>query len=77
MSNQTTLIPLEQKQVLFYGDEIVALLVELNGRQQIYIPIRPICEFLGVSWTGQRRRINRDPVLSELLTPVNVTFMGH
>lgn len=53
MSEKTAIVPLEQKEVLFYGDEIVALLVEQNGRRQIYIPIRPICEFLGgfLDWT--------------------------
>ncbi|MCA9935854.1 MAG: ORF6C domain-containing protein [Anaerolineales bacterium] len=68
------LVPLEQKQVVFYDDEITAVLVQLEGEEKIYVPVRPICEFLGVSWTGQLRRINRDAVLSEEIRSVNVTF---
>ncbi len=71
---QSALVPLEQKQVLFYEDEITAV---RTSDGTIYVPIRPICNLLGVSWTGQRRRINRDPVMAEVMTPVNVTFMGH
>jgi hypothetical protein len=31
-------------------------------------------QVLGFSWTGHRRRINRDAVLAEEILPVNVTF---
>ncbi len=37
------------------------------------MPIRPLCDFLGVSWDPQRRRINRDPVLSRKIQRVTVT----
>ena len=77
MSDEHALAPVEQKTVIFYEDEITIVLVEEDGDQEVYVPIRPICDFLGVSWSGQRRRINRDPVLSEEVTPVNVTFTGH
>lgn len=77
MSDEHALAPIEQKTIIFYEDEITIVLVEEDERQEVYVPIRPICDFLGVSWSGQRRRINRDPVLSEELTPVNVTFTGH
>ena len=33
-----------------------------------------ICEFLGVNWIGQLRRLNRDAVLSEESRSMNVTF---
>jgi len=39
-----------------------------NGRQSVYVPVRPICDFLGVNWDGQRRRIDRDAVLAEAVT---------
>ncbi|MCI0731534.1 MAG: hypothetical protein L0332_33065 [Chloroflexi bacterium] len=77
MSDDKALAPVEQREVEFYGDEVTAVLVDVAGRRQVFVPVRPICDFLGVSWTGQRRRINRDPVLSDMLTPVNVTFTGH
>jgi hypothetical protein len=67
------LTPLEQKTVVFYGDEITAVLVEVEGRQKIYVPVRPICEFLGVAWSPQLRRINRDPILSTSSISVTVT----
>lgn len=65
-----TLQPIEQKDVLFYEDEITA--VRLND-SSIYVPVRPICNYLGVDWSAQRRRVNRDPVLSKELRTVAVT----
>jgi hypothetical protein len=72
--SDNALTKLEQKTVVFYDDEITAVLVEVEGRQKVYVPVRPICDFLGVSWSGQLRRINRDPVLSVETKRVNVTF---
>ena len=64
------LMPIEQKQVVFYDDEITAVRLE-NGR--IFIPVRPICEALGLDWSAQYRRINSDMILSDVLMPVVVT----
>jgi len=64
------LIPTEQKTVLFYEDEITAVRLE-DG--QVLIPIRPICENMGLSWSAQYERINRDPVLADLTASVRVT----
>jgi hypothetical protein len=71
---ENALVPVDQKQVVFYDDEITAVLVQIGSDEKVYVPIRPICDFLGVSWTGQRRRINRDAVLSGEVRSVNVTF---
>ncbi len=65
-----SLAPVEQKDVDFYGDDLTAVLVE-DG--DIYVPIRPICDFVGLTWSAQRRRINRDAVLSKKLRGVTVT----
>ena len=73
MSEEKALAPLEQKQVIFYDDEITAVLIQQGSKQQVYVPIRPLCEHLGVAWSPQRRRINRDPVLSEEVKGVTVT----
>lgn len=73
MSDKNILIPIEQKLIDFYDDEITAVLVEVDDRQQVYIPIRPICDYLGLSWSGQRERINRDPILLEAKRFVRVT----
>lgn len=76
MSDQKALVPVEQKQVVFYDDQVTAVLVEGTAGQHVFVPIRPICDFLGVAWTAQRQRILRDPVLAEELTPVIVTITG-
>lgn len=64
----------EQKTVIFYEDEITAVVVEERGRQEIYVPLRPICDYLGIAWSPQRLRINPGPVLSEALMSVIVTI---
>jgi hypothetical protein len=69
MSQDKALIPSEQREIDFYGDELIVVL--LDG--QPYIPIAPICDFLGVSWSGQSERIRRDAVLSEEALSLRVT----
>lgn len=69
MSKDKALIPTEQRSVEFYGDELIAVL--LDGEP--YVPIRPLCDYLGLSWSGQRERILRDDVLSESAATVRVT----
>lgn len=71
--SESALIPIEQRSVLFYDDEITAVLVEVNDRQVIYVPVRPICDYLGVSWDGQRQRLRRDPVLTEVAMSAVIT----
>ena len=67
---EQSLVPVEQREVDFYGDDLTAVLVE-DG--EVYVPIRPICDFVGLTWSAQRRRINRDAVLSKKLRGVTVT----
>ncbi|HEX2909937.1 MAG TPA: phage antirepressor N-terminal domain-containing protein [Chloroflexia bacterium] len=67
------LIPVEERQVEFYGDEITAALVEIEKKREVYVPVRPLCDYLGLSWAGQRERINRDEVLRDVLASVRVT----
>ena len=64
------LVPVEQKTVLFYDDEITAVRLA-DGR--VLVPVKPICDALGVAWSGQRQRINRDPVLSQVARGARVT----
>jgi hypothetical protein len=73
MSNESALVPVEQKAIIFYDDEITAVLVEIDNRQMVYVPLKPICDFLGVDWDGQRQRIHRDPVLSEFVKGAVIT----
>lgn len=73
MSEEKAVVPVEQKTIDFYGDEIMAVLVEVNDQQQVYVPVRPICDYMGVTWSGQYERLQRDPVLSEIMLSVRVT----
>ena len=69
-SMEQSLTVIEQKEVQFYGDTIVAVRAKGSG---VYVPVRPICELLGVDWSAQRRRISRDAVLSDVAMSVAVT----
>lgn len=72
MADSSALVPVEQKEVEFYGDEIIAVRTTDGA---VYVPVRPICELLGVAWGPQYRRINRDTVLSEEVKSVAVASM--
>ena len=63
---EQALTVVEQKEVQFYGDMIIAVRSQGSG---VYVPVRPICDLLGVDWSAQRQRISRDPVLSAELVP--------
>jgi hypothetical protein len=67
---ESAVVPVEQRAILFYEDEITAVRTESGS---VLIPLRPIVERLGLSWSGQRERIERDPVLSEEAATVRVT----
>lgn len=74
MTSALSLIPIEEREVEFYGDRISAVEVAgESGQPEIFVPVRPLCEFLGLDWSAQFRRIQRDPVLSEETRSVAVT----
>ena len=73
MTSEGLLVPVDEQTVEFYGDEITTALVKLGEHFQMYVPLRPICKYLGLSWSGQFERINRDPVLSGEVRFVRVT----
>jgi hypothetical protein len=58
-----SLAVIEQKTVEFYEDQVIA--VRLTSGE-VFVPLRPIVEGLGLDWAAQTRRINRDPVLAEI-----------
>lgn len=72
-SDNTALVPFDERIVDFYGDEIVGVVVQIEHEVHIYVPIRPLCAYLGLSWTGQRERIMRDDVLADVVRGVRVT----
>jgi hypothetical protein len=74
MTEEKAMVPVGEQTVLFYEDEITVVVVSADGAEQlVYVPLRPICEYLGIDWSSQRRRITNDPVLSRRARSVAVT----
>jgi hypothetical protein len=68
MDEETALVPRAERTVDFYGDSISVALID----DEIYVPLRPVSEYLGLQWNGQRARIMRDDVLSQRTRLVNM-----
>ena len=74
MTDEKALVPVEQKEVVFYDDLVTAVLVHDESLQgAIYVPLRPLVEHLGLSWSGQFERLQRDEVLYDVARGVRVT----
>jgi uncharacterized protein YqgV (UPF0045/DUF77 family) len=73
MADQPILEPIDERHIDFYGDDVTAVLVPAAGEPQVYVPLRPICDYLGLSWSGQRERTMRDSVLADEVRFVRVT----
>jgi hypothetical protein len=71
MAEPSTIVPIEQRTIDFYGDDLVAV---RDHEDMVWVPVRRICEALGVSERGQMERIQRDPVLSEEMRSARVTL---
>jgi hypothetical protein len=65
---------IDERWVEFYGDMILAALVSVDGVTKIVVPVRTICDVLGIDWSSQRRRILRDEVLGS--TVVEMTTVA-
>lgn len=63
------IVPAEQRTISFYGDELVAVRDEAGT---VWVPIRRLCEAIGISRQGQLRRIRDDPVMSRHLRSGNI-----
>lgn len=72
-TDSEALVPIEEKTVLFYGDELKGVVITPH---LVYVPVRPLCDFLGVDWSSQRRRLVGDPVLSGEVRPVVISTDG-
>ena len=66
---ELALTVVEQKEVQFYGDTIIAVRVNEGS---VFVPVRPICDLVGVSWPSQYNRIKRDAVLSQEAVSLSV-----
>jgi hypothetical protein len=76
MTKESSLAVVSQKQVLFMEDELTAVLVEEGSQNVYYVPIRPICSSLSISPAGQRQRVQRDGVLSEVAVNLTIALPG-
>ena len=56
----------------FHGDAITAVLVD----GEYMVPVKPICDRMGLDWEGQRQRIQRDSVLSTCTCVIQVQMPG-
>lgn len=68
--NNQAIIPTEQKELTFYDDKLVGARLE-DGT--IVVPVKRICDNLGVDWPSQYTRIKRDEVLSEAAMSIVIT----
>mgnify|MGYP001091934642 CR=1 FL=1 len=59
--------------VNFRGDELYGF----KQDDGVFVALKPICEAMGLAWEGQRQRVNRDPVLSEGTSIMQVPFGRH
>jgi hypothetical protein len=39
--------------------------VDVDGEPLVYVPLLPICEYLGLDWSAQNRRVRRDEILND------------
>lgn len=62
MSDEKALIPIDQRQVEFYGDELTAARAN-DGH--VYVSIAQMCTALGIDTQAQTRRIRRQGILAD------------
>lgn len=55
------IVPRAERTIDFYGDPID---VAVTADDEVYVPLRAIADFLGLDWSAQYRRIQRDDVLA-------------
>ena len=59
MSDEKAVVPVDEKQVDFYGDELTAVRLDSD----IYVSVRHLCDALGLDRASQARRMRRDEIL--------------
>ncbi|MDP9309832.1 MAG: ORF6C domain-containing protein [Chloroflexota bacterium] len=65
----TAIEPRAERVIDFYGDPIT---VALAG-EEMYVPLRSLTEFLGLEWSSQFRRVQRDEILASRVQRVSMT----
>lgn len=79
MSDETetdSINPVEQRSVVLTPDGDDEILAARTETAEIYLPLRPICTALGVSWTAQYRKIRADEVLLERVRTLRLQTRG-
>ncbi len=69
MPKSKELVAVEQKEVDFYGDELIAV---RGDDGHVYAMLSQMCEALGIDTQGQARRIQRHAVMDKGLTWVDI-----
>src|SRR5690349_6707139 len=64
------LVPVQERTVLFYGDNIP---VAQAADGELYVPLRPLTDFLGLDASAQRRRVARNRILQRRARDVSFT----
>jgi hypothetical protein len=57
--------------VNFHGDQLLGV---RNDNGAVVIPIKPICDALGLLWPGQFKRLRRDEFLAEAISMMEIPF---
>ncbi len=76
MTEETRLVPIEERRVPFYEDDVIAYLVFHEHEYRIYVPLRPLCRNLGIQWSAQRKRLYRDPILAKGVVMMDTPSAG-
>src|SRR3954454_2222769 len=63
------LIPRAERAVDFYGDAIPVAVV----RDEAFVPLRQITDYLGLNWSGQYLRVQRHEILARHVRKVAMT----
>lgn len=65
----TAIQPRAERVIDFYGDPITVALAD----EEMYVPLRSLTEFLGLEWSSQFRRVQRDEILASRVQRVTMT----
>ena len=66
------MLVIKQEIIRFREDSLIII---KNTKGKVFIPLKQLCDYLGVPWESQRQRINRDPVLKSVTFVMQVTAL--
>ncbi|MCL6448211.1 MAG: phage antirepressor N-terminal domain-containing protein [Armatimonadetes bacterium] len=76
MNKTKAIQPLAVERVHFYGDTLIGAVVERNGKTDLYVAVRPICERFGLAWQPQHRKLVTHRVLSKAVIILMIPSEG-